>query len=348
MKKLITATTAFVLMLAGAGTSKSEASSFHYKNYKGFSFSLPYSHSKSREDIKAFSDSTQVMITKKEQKGGDLCGLYASSRNNWRPDVLLNHCPGDYSLKGIWFCPEGYVMMPTGHADTWGHTGENHYLIWSCVKNDGRYKDPSPDGRRLLVNYHGQKIYYGPKNYYAYTPSVSNQVNEVKRELSSEISTLQSQIASLQSIMNKLKENHSTNTDFNLNSTFSVDIAFSIKNLSFSDEIDNAYIIITDAKGKTYKYRALGHLGKVNKKPLFFRDSFGHSWEVKFAKTTWSGYYRDNTTCAIYNLYRDGSFVGTANVCYEGTVDYNGDTHIYDVSHFDKASNIKVIGKYFY
>jgi len=160
------------------------------------------------KDATNTSSAVKVMVKTSNEDSGTLCGLYGAGRNYWRPTIVLQHCPGDYKVNGMWFCPQGYVMVTTGHADTWGHTGENHHVIFSCVKNDGRYPDVASNGKRLLINWHGQRIYYGPTGKIPYSSYSETDIKfaQLQNNLGSLQKKVEANAKKIDSLRNKVSE----------------------------------------------------------------------------------------------------------------------------------------------
>ena len=142
----------------------------------------------------------QVRVAKNKGSNSNVCGFYAASRNAWTPTIQLVPCKGDKRVGRNYFCPIGKTMVAIGQADTWYHDGENHYVVFTCVDTPDGVKDPTPDGRRLIINYHGWKIAYGPRSYwlgtspsYATTSDLSK-VNKTINNLTADLSKLEQKV----------------------------------------------------------------------------------------------------------------------------------------------------------
>ena len=150
----------------------------------------------------------KVAVQKNNDGSGDYCGFYGTGRDGFTPTIRIVPCNGDKKIGSNWFCPIGKTMVAIAQADTWGHDGKNHHVAFTCVDTPPGVQDPTPDGRRIILNWHGWKIAYGPKDAWTGVEPDYATANSIKKTSES----FMSQISSVNSDLEALKRRVEANT----------------------------------------------------------------------------------------------------------------------------------------
>ncbi len=149
----------------------------------------------------------KVAVQKNNDGSGDYCGFYGTGRDGFTPTIRIVPCNGDKKIGSNWFCPIGKTMVAIAQADTWGHDGKNHHVAFTCVDTPPGVQDPTPDGRRIILNWHGWKIAYGPKDAWTGVSPQYATANSVKQDIQGLTSRINSINQELYALAGKVNTN---------------------------------------------------------------------------------------------------------------------------------------------